>query len=221
MRLFSLTMISILMAFFVSSTASAIEFSVLSSPTVTVAPGQPFTIDIALDNASATNTFGVTGTITGLAAAGAVATGGQSAVSHFVLFCAPAPTNCLGGINTVDNIFYNPNDLSASGAYNPGDDSIAIVNVLGLAATAATGALDPGLDGGITVPSARDASITLVASVVGTHVLTVGGTFSDGVNVLPVQGTSTVTVNVVPEPGTALLMGLGLAGLAAAGRRTA
>ena len=34
-----------------------------------------------------------------------------------------------------------------------------------------------------------------------------------------VNNAAPLTINVVPEPGTALLMGLGLAGLAAAGRK--
>ena len=218
MRLFKISMMSVLALFFVSTTASAIEFSVISTSGTTIAPGGSITINIALDNAAGQATQGITATIAGLASAGAVATSGQSASAHFVGFCSPS--NCFGGIDTVNNPFYNPLDLSASGAYTAGDDTIVIVNALALSPTSLAGALDPGLDGGLNAASARDITIVLAGFAPGVHELVIGGEFSDGATVLPITSTATLTVTVVPEPGTALLMGLGLTGLAAAGRRS-
>jgi hypothetical protein len=220
MRLFKLLRYSLLTAaFFVTSAAGAVEFSHLGATSVTINAGESFQIELALDNNSASTVFGVTGILDGMAAAGASVTSGQSASAHFVAVCLAPPTGCLGGPLTVDNAFYNPNDLSASGEYSAGDDSIVIVNALATAPSVNTGAADPGLIGGDLVPSSLDVTLTLIANIVGVHVLTIGGTFSDGTNVIPITEGTTFTVTVIPEPGTAILMGLGLAGLASAGRR--
>lgn len=90
------------------------------------------------------------------------------------------------------------------------------MHALGLAPSVNTGAVDPGLDGGVTTPSERDVTIRLAGLTAGEYLLTIGGWFSDGANTLPIDGTATVSVTVIPEPGTALLVGLGMAGLAAA-----
>jgi hypothetical protein len=214
MRLFK--MIPVLIALAVAPAASAIEISNLGATSATIPVGGAFTIELAVDNASLTSNFGITLVASGLAAAGAEVTGGQTSLFHFVGFCSPS--NCFAGVNSADNANFNPNDLSG-GLYNPGDDSVTVAAALAITATAASGVLDPGLDGAVNVPSARDISIQLIAGAAGVHVITLDGTYSDGVNVLPVQSGTTFTVTVVPEPGTALLMGLGLAGLAAAGRR--
>ncbi|RKZ07192.1 hypothetical protein DRQ32_10310 [bacterium] len=69
-------------------------------------------------------------------------------------------------------------------------------------------------------PSAIDSTTQMIATVVGVHEFTVGGFWSDGVNWLPLApSTFTLTVLPIPEPGTALLLGLGLTGLATSGRR--
>ena len=214
MRLFKL--IPVLIALAVAPAASAIEITNFGASSATIPANGGFTIELAVANASLTSNFGITLTAAGLAGAGANVTGGQTSLFHFVGFCSPS--NCFAGVNSANNVNFNPNDLSG-GVYTPGDDQVAVANALGLAATAASGALDPGLDGALNVTSSRDISIQLTASAAGVHVITLDGTYSDGVNVLPIQSGTTFTVTVVPEPGTALLMGLGLAGLAAAGRR--
>ena len=200
-----------LAVFLVPTSAGAIEISILGPSSVTVQPGEAFTIDLAVDNASMTSTFGIDVHLSGLAAAGAVATSGRAALSYFVGFCIPI--QCFGGLNVPNDAFFDANDLPGSGIYVPGGDSIVLVQAGGLSATSFDGSIDPGIDGPNDVPSPRDVTITLVANTLGTHVLTVGGIFLDGTNVLPIPGSQTYTVTVVPEPGTALLFGFGLAGL--------
>ena len=207
-----------LAVFLVPTSAGAIEISILGPSSVTVQPGEAFTIDLAVDNASMTSTFGIDVHLSGLAAAGAVATSGRAALSYFNLLCLPSPTGCLGGLDFADATFINPNNLADSGAYTPGDDVITLINAFAFPATSFDGSIDPGIDGPIDQPSPRDVTITLVANTLGTHVLTVGGTFSDGTNILPIPGSQTYTVTVVPEPGTALLFGFGLVGLALSDR---
>ena len=217
MRLLRTILIGLSMMCFAASTASAIEFNVLGATTVTIYQGGSFSISIALENASATSNNGVIGRITGLAAAGAIVTSGVSADQHFVQSCG---TQCLGGIVSNPNPFFDPTDLSQSGAYTPGDDSVTIVSALSFPETTGTGALDPGLAGVIGSHDPNDVFITFTADTLGSHLLTIGGEFSQSGEQL-ITSTATFTVNVIPEPGTALLTGLGLAGLAAAGRRRA
>jgi hypothetical protein len=217
MRLFKIGVVALMTAFFVTSAAEAIEVSVIGSSTVTVLPGEAFSFELAIDNASLTSTVGIDLTLSGMQAGGAVLTSGQSAVAHFTQFCSPSA--CFGGLNTIDNAFYNPSDLGASGAYTPGDDSALVANTISTSgATAGAGVGDPGLVGALNEPSALDVVMNLVAQNAGTLQLFLSGNYSDGTDVIGLSG-PTLTVNVVPEPGTALLMGLGLAGLAGAGRR--
>jgi hypothetical protein len=203
------------LAFFVASTASAFEFTVISNAPPTIFVDDTFTIDLELENANQDSLSAVDGGIlSGLS--GFEVVSGQTALWHFVLFCSPS--SCFAGIKTCESCFFNPNDLSRSATYTPGDDSIKLVSALGLAPTTADGSIDPGLIGAVNEPSALDATIVLRALVPGIHELAIGFELSIGGQT--VQGpTQTLAVHVVPEPGTALLMGLGLAGLAAVRRR--
>ena len=151
------------------SVANAVEFSVLGPSTITINPGEIVTIDLAVDNASQTENIGVIADLTGLAASGAVVIGGQSALHYFVSACLPS--DCFGGVDTVADAFFDPDDLSAGGLYTPGDDSVRIVYTQALSSTTQDGSLDPGLDGALDVPSARDVTIMLQGVGIGVHVL--------------------------------------------------
>ena len=76
-----------------------------------------------------------------------------------------------------------------------------------------------------TARPAEAAQFQIVYDVIGAGTTTLRvGTFADYADAFSGASDNTVTntgvtITVVPEPGTALLMGLGLAGLAAAGRR--
>lgn len=212
MRLFSLVVTTVFLA---ASAASALEFSVLGASNFTILEGDSITIDLALTNNNGDAVAGITGELSGLGG-GLGVVSGQSAIAHVTQFCSP--TNCFGGVNTVNNAFFNPDDLRVGA----GSDVVTIISSLGLSPSVANGANDPGLDGGADSPSDRDVTITLIAlagSAGNTYSLIAGGSFSDGANTLPIVDTAGISVTVIPEPGTALLMGLGLAGLATAGRR--
>jgi hypothetical protein len=150
-------------------------------------------------------------TVVGFNAAG-------SAVSATVLaqVCFPS----FGCVNGLANQVPVPIPLQEN-AVGPG------VEVEYLAALAISAALGDGsVDEGIVTGVAGDAQFRIVFNALapGTTTLNVGtfAAYLDGytgtVDTL-VNNPAGVTVTVVPEPGTALLMGLGLAGLAAAGRR--
>jgi hypothetical protein len=192
---FAVLAFSCLAILHIASIARAIEVSVIGPDEVTVNPGEFFSIDIALDNASATSNLGVTVELSGLAAAGATVTSGQSAASQFVHSCSA--TTCLGGASTIDNAFFNPADLSAGLRYTPGDDAVWVIAALSFGSVANTGSLDPGLDGPLDIPSARDATVHLIASTLGRHVLTFGGEFGVlGMGPVPITNTATFTVHV-------------------------
>ena len=207
--------------------ASAIEVSVIGANSISVAQGEAFSINIALTNDSANSTFGVDVGVFGFAAAGATVLSGQSAASHLVAGCSVS--TCFGGLTSVDNAHYDPNDLTSQVLYSPGDDSIRVIFAVTLIPTTSVGAFDPGLDGGSDDPSSRDATISLIADVVGVHTFTIGGRFLTwnglaGSNVvLPITNSATFTVTVVegsgaspvPEPSAALVFALGIAASAA------
>jgi len=210
------SLIAVVIAFFFNATAGAVEISIIGATSATITEGGAFTIDLGLDNASLDSTPGFEGTLSGLSAAGASVTGGQAAHTYLNQFCF-AGSGCFNGISSL-GAFYNPNDLSEH--FNPGDDSFLAINAAGVTFSANDGAIDLGVANDIATatPSPIDAIINLVATVVGVHQITVGGSWSDGVDVFSLAE-STFILTVVPEPGTALLVGLGLVGLAASGRR--
>ena len=173
-------------------------WSAIGPTSLNVAPGEEFTISLAIDNPGGTSVVGVNGQLTGLLSAEATVVSGQSALFHFVQFCS-SPTACFGGIDSANNPFYNPNDLASNGAFVQGvNDNLQIINAIAINGTTADGSLDPGLDG-----TALDVSVTLSLPNVGIHVLTIGGEWGEeGALIADPLNTIPITVTV-PEPSEA------------------
>jgi len=178
------------------------------SATATLSAGNVVSITITVDNPDATHIAGI-----------------------FVSLVTDGPQVTFLGANPVapsileGGDFFNPLSLSnvGSGAVKvnspvQNDGSAGEMWIQALA-------FGSGLGSDGTGP---DNAITLFYSIAGasggdevafTFALTAGDGIED-INQVPIDAQmSGVVINPIPEPGTALLMGLGLAGLAAGGRR--
>ena len=219
---------------FAASAASALTFVTTTSVDSGRAldllqTGDVVTINIRMSNPAAVAIFGI----------GAGAQGWDNSVAEFVsaelglgkYFCPTATCN-----TGLDNGVTYPNADENTGNWlvGPGDiQNVAgvgsyfpIVQAISTTGRAGNGARDPGLDG---VVNGNDAQFRIVfrAGAPGTTTINIGTNANPTLgNVVVLAGgvteqavNSLISLTVVPEPGTALLMGLGLAGLAAAGRR--
>lgn len=181
-----------------ASTADAVEMRVGWTRS-----GDLTTIELSLSNPDQAFVTGLEVDL--LLPSDATVLSGEAASIYFVQSCLP--TECIGGIRSVANAFYDYRDLTVG--YWPGDELVEVVRAVSISGSPATGALDPGLDG-----SAVDVRITLFDLRGPVYIQ---GRYADGVNVLPIRLVGSLPT--APEPGTALLLGLGLAGLASTRRR--
>jgi hypothetical protein len=194
MRLFQVILVTA--AFLAASVASAIELAVTSSTV-----GNDTTIEISLTNVSASTVQGIEIDLTGLAGKGNL-TSGSAAKFNFVAFCAN-PTTCFGGVDSVQNAFFDYNNLTLGG-YTPGDNLVELLRSLSLNPTTQTGALDPGIGGNPNV------DIRAVVTATSAGNVTINARYSNGVDVI-----TFATQNVaVPEPGA---LAASLASLATVG----
>lgn len=205
-----------------ASMASALELTVIGGiPTEPVAPGDIITLDIRMSN-----TNGDTPSVLGLGASvhgyagNASFVSGEAVGTYLNTNCFPG-FGCFGGLPNLAGAASGANRTlaqSSIGAFGP---RVQIALSASTTATTGIGTIDPGLDGGNgtaqfrvsfqILEGAQDFDLLIDSSYQGDLVNTSAGDRE-------IAG-QTVRISIVPEPGTALLMGLGLAGLAAAGRR--
>ena len=213
MRLFTSVIASAI--FLAASAASAATvFNVTADrSTDNLNPGDTVTLSIRL-----TNGVGVFGL-------GASAYGYNEQVIDFTTGSTVASINhavaipAVGAFSGLTNTLTNPLGETSIGSSG---NRVLIFNGVGLAATN-TNALDPGLNGAVGGNDAQ-MRITFTAVAPGTTTIIIGTGYNGDGEVLAggvtdQSSNTSIAITVVPEPGTALLMGLGLAGLAAAGRK--
>ena len=183
----------------VTATASGGDLNAMAS-------GDTLTLDIKLETNVPGEMIAIAGSVnnydTSVVSVDAVA----STVAANLLFAFIIPGT--GSFNGVANLESGVADTSVQG---PGQED-TFLSILGTSGAGGDG-------------TTESAQFQIVYNVIGAGTTTLRiGTFADYADAFSgasdnVVNNTGVTITVVPEPGTALLMGLGLAGLAAAGRR--
>lgn len=205
MRLFISTLAAISMVLIAGSASALVSVSHSSAADgTTLLPGDTFTVDVAVSWDGA-------GTLSGVFSS----TGFDDSVVQFV------SADWFGLGETASSVF----DVFPPPVFLPGLGRLGGISFAGdpasLVRTVQYGIAPPGSANALGA-AANVLITTLTFEAVGggsTTIGTVFGTADVGAAGDAFDGGADVVVNVVPEPGTALLMGLGLAGLAAAGRR--
>ena len=207
-KIFGVTILSLLAAStsFASSTWTVTATTGDGSPLSAVTPGTTLTLEVKLTTSAPLEMIATAGSVNNYDTAVLSVDAAASTVAADLLFETIIPT--VGSFNGISNLESGVADTSEQG---PGQED-TFLSVLGTAGAGGDG-------------TAEDAQFTIVYNVIGAGTTTLRvGTFTDYADAFSGASDNTVTntgvtITVVPEPGTALLMGLGLAGLAAAGRR--
>jgi hypothetical protein len=224
--------------FLAAGAANALTFIATTSDPITISVSDTVTIEITvvLDAGDSVNAVG--SSVDGWDNSVVSFTDGQGVSEIFFQtagtsgnldspVCAMYPSSCMAPTPPSDGILTNKGAPLVEGIAGGGGgftgqpevEIIAGVDLFNLFVPQA-GFQDIGLDGN---EGTAQFSLTFHATSAGETTLIIG-TGSDlngaaGPTVPNGVSNASITISVVPEPGTALLMGLGLAGLAAAGRR--
>ncbi len=211
MRLFVSLIASAAMVLAASAAGAAVTFTATTSADLgNLNPGEEFTIDITLRSDGET-AFGLGGAATGY---GGVLefVSGEAAGAALAQVCVGG--SCFGGLdNSIVDVVESTD--------NPLGPEVQFFNGVSTGGTANTGEVDESPDGTAGAPQFR----LVFRAIGGAADLTIGALEEYGDALIIAGGArgqsnnAVLAINVIPEPGTALLMGLGLAGLAAAGRR--
>lgn len=192
--------------------------------------GESITFDLVLENDSYVNIFGldviafghdeVAGTTANISS-GLQVTGGSVATSVF------DQVPGFGGLGP--NVVSGPTQVFTVNNLNPEFVRHQLFGGISLGGTTADGQIDTGIGGGTIASGDVHFQITFtnnrtqiaaedITLSFGTNAALGAVAVGNGGSFLPFNNAS-VNLRVIPEPGTALLMGLGLAGLAGSRRR--
>jgi len=217
MRLFTSLIATAAILFSASTAFASATWSVAATASGgdlnAMAVGDTLTLDIKLEMSAAGEMIAIAGSVNNYDTGVVSVDAGASSVNN-----GPTGTPAdllfgfiqagVGSFNGVTNLETSVSDTSIQG---PGQED-TFLSILGTAGAGGDG-------------TAEAAQFQVVYNVIGAGTTTLRvGTFTDYADAFSgasdsIVNNTGVTITVVPEPGTALLMGLGLAGLAAAGRR--
>lgn len=222
MRLFTSLIASAAILFSASAAFASATWSVSAStgdgsPLNAVTPGTTVTLDITLTMSAPGEMFGISGSVNDYDRGVVTPNAGASTIASQLLYATCIPTyGCFNGVSNLESGL-----RVQSGVEGPGAED-TFLSILSTSAVGGDGTQD---SIGLGTPNQFSIVYDVVGAPGASTVLRVG-TFEDyadafaGLSDDIVNNTSVeITIAPIPEPGTALLMGLGLAGLAAAGRR--
>lgn len=207
----------------VPSIASAVDITIVSvtggGSDGTLGAGETVTFDLRMST-DGIPLFGLGVDVTGYDVAGAnfdrelgIAFQSATVVNHaFGLDLGSGPEFGIDNETTGEEIF-------AINQFTPQAYTTSLFEGVGVAAAAGDGSADLGINGAAAHPSG-DVHFQVTFSNAAESIATTFATLSFNVLSIYAGGTNstssaTYALTVIPEPGTALLMGLGLAGLAA------
>jgi len=225
-------------ALMLPTAASALGISIVGvsesvANDLVVEVGESITFDLVLENDTAITMTGLDVLVYGhdetpgnlpTISSGLTLVGGQVASSIFQPFLG---AEAFPGL-ALDNIVSAPTDRWTNNLINPEIVRTQLFGGINFNGTAGTGADDIGIGGGLISDGDIHFQVTYVN--IPTQVEASNITMNFGVNIdlgaVAVSNTGivpfsndSIALRVIPEPGTALLMGLGLAGLASSRRR--